>query len=438
MPLFLTSDPVNGGNSGYTDLTYVDFDEIPQPPAPSATKKRLYLDKATHLLSSIDAAGVVRTLEVSGAVTSTPSYGSDIRSYMQDQTSLVDRPGDQVIVVPNGLYTAGPIATNRAVTAGTQKGRLVLVAQTPGQVIVDQSPPGTALAGGLVANGDLEFRNSTPRVVFVGFKFQNGTIRTATFPTVAGQLTDLAFWYCEFTFPATVWAGEAGHPVNPGDPSTQYHDAPRCVDMRYGTNHVAFFGCNLHDTGTTVLPRAGCSFLTFVGSKFANLNDGGAALDPNDIVHCDALGFVGGNYHDVTITDCDLNIGAGSGYNTGLLIQDAGGAVTAITMARLWIRNGGTLGGGMNLVSSVAGNGIFGTMNGVHTFNNGFFELAEQVDATTQYTPNWSPTRINFTGSGNTFGTVQAGTDPATAWQAVAGQQYADYLAYMNAIAWAV
>jgi hypothetical protein len=436
MPLFITGDPVNGGNSGYTDLTFIEFDEIPQPAVPTANKKLVYLDSATHLLSSIDAAGVVRTLEVSGAVTSTPSYGSDIRSYMQDQTSMVDRPGDQVIVVPNGTYTAGAIATNRANTTGKYKGWLVLVAQTPGQVIVDQSPPGTALAGGLTANGDLEFLNSSPRVLFVGFKFTNGTIRTATFPTVAGELNHLAFWYCEHTFPATVWAAEAGHPVNPGDPSTQYHDAPRCIDMRYGTNNVWLYGCNLHDTGTAVLPRAGCSFLSFVGCKFANLNDGGSALDPNDIVHCDALGFVGGNYHDVIITDCDMNIGAGSGYNTGMLIQDVGGRAYNFTVARVWLRNGGSLGGGLNLVSTVSANGIFGTMNGVHTFNNGFFELSEQVDASTQYTPNWSPTRINFTGAGNTFGTVQAGTDPATAWQATAGQLYADYLTYFAAVGW--
>src|SRR5205823_4766631 len=59
-------------------------------------------------------------------------------------TSILDyvaMPGDQVVTVPNGTYSAGTVTAVHPATSGGLRGWLVLVAQTPGGVVVDQSPP---------------------------------------------------------------------------------------------------------------------------------------------------------------------------------------------------------------------------------------------------------------------------------------------------------
>src|SRR3954466_5086385 len=80
-------------------------------------------------------------------------------------TDYLQRGGDQVVVVPNGTYSGGSISAPHAQTDGPYKGWLVLVAQTPKGVVVDMT------------NGPLILEGGTSRVLFVGFKFINGTLK---------------------------------------------------------------------------------------------------------------------------------------------------------------------------------------------------------------------------------------------------------------------
>ena len=100
--------------------------------------------------------------------------------------SVVDylaMPGDQAVTVPNGTYRGGTSTVDRPATNGPYKGWLVLVAQSQGGVVVDLSAAPLTLAA------------NAGRVMFVGFRFVNGTV------SVEGH--DVAFWYTDHTFPAS-------------------------------------------------------------------------------------------------------------------------------------------------------------------------------------------------------------------------------------------
>jgi hypothetical protein len=100
-------------------------------------------------------------------------------------TDYVARAGDQVVTVPNGTYSGGTVSAPHPATDGPYRGWLVLEAQSPHGVVVDLSANPLVLEAG------------TSRVLFVGFKFVNGTI------DVRGD--DITFWYTEHTFPIEEW-----------------------------------------------------------------------------------------------------------------------------------------------------------------------------------------------------------------------------------------
>src|SRR5437762_246831 len=77
-----------------------------------------------------------------------------------DITKYISLAGDQAVVVPNGTYAPGTVTTAHPETSGPYKGWLVLVAESPGDVVVDLSKDHLTLEAG------------TSRVLFVGFKFQ--------------------------------------------------------------------------------------------------------------------------------------------------------------------------------------------------------------------------------------------------------------------------
>ena len=100
-------------------------------------------------------------------------------------TEYISRAGDQVVTVPNGTYSGGTVTAPHAATSGPYKGWLVLVAQSRGGVVVDLTYDHLTLEAG------------TSRVLFVGFKFINGTVTV--------RADDVAFWYTEHTFPIEEW-----------------------------------------------------------------------------------------------------------------------------------------------------------------------------------------------------------------------------------------
>ena len=62
--------------------------------------------------------------------------------------SDIRRPGDEVVVVPDGKYTVGEIKAPHPETHGPLRGWLVLVAQTRGQVVVDLADVSFVLRAG--------------------------------------------------------------------------------------------------------------------------------------------------------------------------------------------------------------------------------------------------------------------------------------------------
>ena len=336
---------------------------------------------------------------VATATATRPASGSVV--------DLITMHGDQVVTVPNGTYTAGPVSAAHPDTKGPFKGWLVLVAQTPGGVVVDQSPPGTPIGNGLTANGDLILKSDTSRVMFVGFKFVNGSVHV--------QGNNIGMWYTDHSFPAAVWANEPGHPSN------QYHQAPRALYLDYGSSNIGIYGADLHDTGTALYIQSGVRNVTVSGIHITNLTDGGSKFDPNDIVHPDCIAMVGGDLNNVEITDSWMQpVNPGT---IGIVPEDPYGPITNLNMTNLWISDV-VSGGGINIASNVrsdfprSGRGVFGTISNVRLWNNGW-DRNEQIDGQNNTdVPNRNPNRINFPTTDYVTGPPPAGAvDPATSWR---------------------
>jgi hypothetical protein len=188
----------------------------------------------------------------------------------------VSMPGDQVVTVPDGTYTGGTVSAPHPATHGKNRGWLVLRARTKDGVVVD------------LAGNQLTLDAQTSRVLFVGFRFVNGSIR------VYGH--DIAFWYTDHTFSAQVWARQA---ADPSHPERGYYRAPRTIYVDQSSSvRDSFYGTDAHDTGTAFLISRS-SQLSLTGVHTWNLTDAG--LDPNDVVHSDAIGDATGTTHHFSI-----------------------------------------------------------------------------------------------------------------------------------------
>jgi hypothetical protein len=286
--------------------------------------------------------------------------GSDIRNYIK-------QPGDRVVVVPNGTYTAGKVTAPHAATSGKYKGWLVLKAQSKGGVVVNSGP------------ASLELDSKTSRVLFVGFTFRNGPV------TVSGP--DIAFWYTDHSFPADVW-------------HTQQHEKYHSPDTLhvYSSSSVndAFYGVDIHDTGDAIDVTSSVN-LKLQGVKIWNLSDMG--LDPSDKCHPDAIDAVGGRTKNLTVLDTwikgrvmliDAN-GAGT----------AGGPVQAAQFKDTWVSNSPSAGFTFTARKNAAPWGVFGTRTNVRSWghNNGKDRI-DIVDGRQYYTGNTKPSRVNVVDNG--------------------------------------
>jgi hypothetical protein len=195
-----------------------------------------------------------------------------------DITDYLSLPGDQVVVVPDGTYTAGEVRARREETDGEYGGWLVLVAESKHGVVVDMN------------EGGLTFAPQTSRVLMVGFKFVNGSIDI--------QGSRIAFWHTDHTFPPDVWVDQAD---DPDRPEQGLYRAPRTVYVHDRTSdHVSFLGSDLHDTSTAI-SLAKNNALELHGVEMWGLDDGG--LDPNDVTHSDAIGGVAGESTGLRVED---------------------------------------------------------------------------------------------------------------------------------------
>jgi hypothetical protein len=307
-------------------------------------------------------------------------------------TDYIELRGDQVVTVPDGRYRAGDVNAPHAATAGAYKGWLVLRAQSMHGVVVD------------LRGAELELGERTTRVAFVGFKFVNGSIR------IKGQ--DLAFWYTDHTFPAREWVDQA---ADERHPERGYYRAPRTIYADEGTvRRVNFYGTDVHDTGTAMLVSRSKQ-LQLRGVHMWDLSDDG--LDPQDVVHPDAIGGVAGQSEDLTVLD--------SWIQGRIMLIDANGSKTSggphrnLRFENVWVSHSPS--GGFTFTSRkpAAPWGIFGTRTNIRSWghNNGLDRL-EIIDGRQIRDANTQPSRVNVVDRGIVKSAPAANEpSPAAVWR---------------------
>ncbi len=115
------------------------------------------------------------------------NLGTDISKYLT-------LPGDQIVVIPNGTYSAGtdPVKKDLSVKAphpatnGQYGGWLILVAEDPYQVVVD------------LYNTGLTLESPSARILFVGMSFINGTL-------TMNSIDNINFWYTNHEYKGCIY-----------------------------------------------------------------------------------------------------------------------------------------------------------------------------------------------------------------------------------------
>jgi hypothetical protein len=164
----------------------------------------------------------------SGLALPAPRY---ISNNIDDYLAL---PGDQVVVVPDGTYSAGTVAAPHPATTGAYGGWLVLVAQDQGQVVID---PGFG--------NQLWLQQATSRVMFVGFAFR---------AEVVDDASNVVFWYCDHQDP------DGGYLQRPGN------HVP--VMFTAGAGPLQAYGDDFHNgVATPVVLGTGATDVTLQGVR---------------------------------------------------------------------------------------------------------------------------------------------------------------------------
>jgi hypothetical protein len=281
-------------------------------------------------------------------------------------TDLLSLPGDQVVVVRNGTYRGGFSDAGRPATSGPYRGWLVLMAESQGGVTVD------------LADGPLELGPNASRVMFVGFNFVNGSV------DIDGH--DITFWYTDHSFPANVWRDRGTY------------RAPRTVYTR-DAERVRFYGSNLHDTGTALITSRS-EDIVLEGVDIWRLSDMG--LDPQDVVHPDAIGAVGGDTLRFTVSDTWIR--------GRIMMNDHDGPQHDLLFQRVWVSESPSA--GFTFVSS-RGYGLFGARRDIWSWghNNGKDRI-DIVGGQHFYEPNTRPDKVNVSESNVHASPPPAGAQP--------------------------
>jgi hypothetical protein len=283
--------------------------------------------------------------------------------------------GDHVVVVPNGVYSAGDIEAPHPATNGPLKGWLVLMARSPGGVVVDLS------------NARLLLGPDTTRVMFVGFQFVNGSI------FVAGQ--DIDFWYTEHTFPASSWS-----------PSNDYSSSPDGVHVFATTaRNVHFFGSDVHDV---------CDAFD-VSNSSATVLVGVHVWDTSPmpgVCHNDAIDAVAGNTRNLTVLDSWLQ--------GRVMLEDTHGPDTGVVFSNSWVSNSPSVGFTFTSDRVRVPRGIFGTRDGVRSWGNKSGEdRTEIIDGVQYWYANTQPSRVNVIDTNASTTPPPPGTiSPPNQWRA--------------------
>jgi hypothetical protein len=309
----------------------------------------------------------------------------------RDLVKYLEQPGDQVITLPDGTYRGGDVHAPHKATNGRYGGWLVLKAASQHGVVVD------------LAGRELRLDEQTSRVAFVGFKFVNGSVRAL------GH--DIAFWYSDHTFPADEWLKQA---PNPNHPERGYYRAPRTVYANErSVRNVGFYGSDFHDAATAITISDSNGVL-LQGVHIWRLGDGG--VDPQDAVHADAIGGVGGGSEDLTVKDTwiqgrvvlkDSANGDGGGPHENFLFED------------VWVSDSPSSAFIFTSIKHDDPRGIFGVLRNVRMWdsNNGN-DRVEIIDDETSSRPNTNQQRIDVRENNVSHDAPPDGTpSPADTWR---------------------
>jgi hypothetical protein len=284
--------------------------------------------------------------------------------------------GDRVVVVPDGVYTAGSVVASHPATGGPFGGWLVLQAETPGGVVVD------------MAKADLELLAGSSRVLFVGFRFANGLVSNAG--------TDIAYWYTDHQFDHRSWQAE----------SPRVHRVPRIFHTASGSQRVRVYGSDFHNgTATAVYLGSGSRQVVLQGIKIWDVYE--RVPDPDDILHVNTIS--GNSLIDLTVRDTYVvgrnKFMASKGNHTGLVIDN------------VW--STGAPGTGFQIIA-MDGDSVQGVRRNVRSWahNGAGVDRLDIIDGQQQRDHNANPGRIYVLEQNNTTTPPPPGAiDPATAWR---------------------
>jgi hypothetical protein len=235
--------------------------------------------------------------------------------------------------VPDGTYSGGNVTAPHPATNGKYQGWLVLVAESPHDVVVDLS------------SGMLNLYPGTSRIMFVGFKFINGMVK------ITGA-DHIRFWYTEHTFPTSEWYRQwvaVGGGLNVSETqglaalARMGNPRPHPVEIRnyqsYTASNIELYGVDIHDAETGLTIQGQDHLL--VGARIWNMSEGnydpgyGGSGGATDLFHPDGI-FTGGGVYSTTVQHSFL----------GARTEWAGqtGAIEGTRMDDLWMAGSVTAG----------------------------------------------------------------------------------------------
>jgi hypothetical protein len=302
-----------------------------------------------------------------------PTYLSrDLRDYLQ-------LPGDQLVVVPNGEYTAGSVVAGHPATSGVYGGWLVLVAETPGGVVVDLSAAELVLQAG------------TSRILFVGFRFENGRVRN--------HGSHIRYWYTTHTFPYDTWVAAGA--------VDGVHNRPKTM-LVADADHIELYGATFTNVGDDGINLYKSSDIRIEGSTFTNINNAGHG----DIIHADAL-QVQGRLSRMTVRQSVIE--------RQFISTETNGDLVDLVWEDSWFRDSRSA--GITFAAKLADGTpltVTGSRTGIRSFghNNGRDRI-DIIDGSVKTTPNTNPARIDVVDTNIVTEPPAPGTpSPAEVWRA--------------------
>lgn len=195
-----------------------------------------------------------------------------------DLRDLLTLEGDQIVVVPDGVYDGITVRAPHPGTDGPLEGWLVLQAEN---------------RNGAVITGDLVLDEGTSRVLFVGFRFENAR--------VFNHGEQIAYWYTDHVFPDVDWY-ESGRPI------------PRQFFARYPATDISVMGADFHDGVASPINVSGVDRLEIIGTRIYDVAEPEGS-DPEDLSHLNTISLLGGDVTDMVISQTSL-VGARANHQT--------------------------------------------------------------------------------------------------------------------------